>query len=66
MGRLRSTPGDRESVLTRGTRLDERAEGHGLGLGIVRDMLTAWNGSLALEQSSLGGLRVVIWLPLRP
>ncbi|MCF6782747.1 MULTISPECIES: sensor histidine kinase [Pseudomonadaceae] len=56
----------RDSVLTRGTRLDERAEGHGLGLGIVRDMLTTWNGSLALEQSSLGGLRVVIWLPLRP
>lgn len=55
----------RDSVLSRGTRLDERAEGHGLGLGIVRDMLTAWNGSLALEEGSLGGLRVVIWLPLR-
>ena len=55
----------RENVLSRGTRLDERAEGHGLGLGIVRDMLAAWNGSLALEQSSLGGLRVVIRLPLR-
>jgi len=55
----------RDGVLTRGTRLDERAEGHGLGLGIVRDMLMTWNGSLALEESSLGGLRVVIRLPLR-
>ena len=55
----------RDSVLHRGTRLDERAEGHGLGLGIVRDMLTAWNGSLALERSALGGLRATVRLPLR-
>lgn len=53
----------REAVLERGTRLDERAEGHGLGLGIVRDILAAWNGELTLEQSSLGGLRVRIHLP---
>jgi signal transduction histidine kinase len=53
----------REAVLERGTRLDERAEGHGLGLGIVRDILAAWNSELTLEQSSLGGLRVRIHLP---
>lgn len=53
----------REAVLERGTRLDERAEGHGLGLGIVRDILAAWNGRLALEQSSLGGLRASVHLP---
>ena len=57
-------PADRrEAVLERGTRLDERAEGHGLGLGIVRDILTAWNGRLSLEQSNLGGLRACIHLP---
>ncbi|MCQ4260859.1 sensor histidine kinase [Stutzerimonas stutzeri] len=54
----------REAVLERGTRLDERAEGHGLGLGIVRDILAAWNGELRLEQSSLGGLRARIHLPM--
>lgn len=54
----------REAVLERGTRLDERAEGHGLGLGIVRDILAAWNGELWLEQSSLGGLRARIYLPM--
>ena len=53
----------REAVLERGTRLDERAEGHGLGLGIVRDILAAWNGQLTLGSSSLGGLRVRIYLP---
>jgi len=57
-------PADRrEAVMERGTRLDERAEGHGLGLGIVRDILTAWNGRLSLEQSDLGGLRACIHLP---
>ncbi len=54
----------REAVLERGTRLDERAEGHGLGLGIVRDILAAWNGELRLEQSPLGGLRARIHLPM--
>ena len=52
----------REAVLERGTRLDEHAEGHGLGLGIVRDILAAWRGELSLEQSELGGLCVRIRL----
>ncbi|GAB6390494.1 sensor histidine kinase [Stutzerimonas marianensis] len=53
----------REAVLERGIRLDERAEGHGLGLGIVRDILAAWNGRLALSQSTLGGLQAEVYLP---
>lgn len=53
----------RDAVLERGTRLDERAEGHGLGLGIVRDILAAWNGQLMLEQSALGGLCARVYLP---
>ncbi|MEL7559985.1 sensor histidine kinase [Stutzerimonas chloritidismutans] len=52
----------RDAVLERGTRLDEHAEGHGLGLGIVRDILAAWRGELSLEQSELGGLCVRIRL----
>ncbi|WP_237045256.1 sensor histidine kinase [Aquipseudomonas alcaligenes] len=55
----------REAVLGRGTRLDEQVAGHGLGLGIVRDMVEAWGGSLNLEDSPLGGLRVAISLPGR-
>jgi len=53
----------REAVLERGIRLDERAEGHGLGLGIVRDILAAWNGRLTLGQSALGGLQASVHLP---
>ena len=56
---------ERAPVLDRGTRLDERAEGHGLGLGIVRDILSAWGGTLSLQDSPLGGLQVQIELPMR-
>jgi signal transduction histidine kinase len=52
-------------VLERGSRLDEQVDGHGLGLGIVRDIVEAWGGQLALLQSPLGGLRVSIDLPRR-
>ncbi|MFJ4397762.1 sensor histidine kinase [Pseudomonas sp. NPDC089396] len=53
----------RLQVLERGSRLDEQVDGHGLGLGIVRDIVDAWGGSLALLESPLGGLRASIELP---
>ncbi|WP_327440181.1 sensor histidine kinase [Pseudomonas donghuensis] len=53
----------REQVLERGTRLDEQVDGHGLGLGIVRDIVEAWGGQMRLLESPLGGLRVSIELP---
>lgn len=55
----------RSQVLERGSRLDEQVDGHGLGLGIVRDIVEAWGGQLALQQSPLGGLRVSLELPAR-
>ncbi|MGH8486208.1 MAG: sensor histidine kinase, partial [Pseudomonas sp.] len=54
---------DRQQVLERGTRLDEQIDGHGLGLGIVRDIVDAWGGQMTLLESPLGGLRVSIALP---
>jgi signal transduction histidine kinase len=56
--------GQREAMLQRGTRLDESVEGHGLGLGIVSDMVALYHGSLALDSSALGGLAVTLRLPL--
>jgi len=53
----------RQQVLERGSRLDEQVDGHGLGLGIVRDIVDAWNGRLTLLESPLGGLRVSLELP---
>ncbi|GAB7529657.1 sensor histidine kinase [Pseudomonas sp. 3A(2025)] len=55
----------REAVFSRGTRLDEQTTGHGLGLGIVRDIVDAWGGTLQLLESPAGGLQVRIDLPER-
>ncbi|WP_312572606.1 ATP-binding protein [Stutzerimonas balearica] len=57
-------PADRrEQALARGGRLDENAQGHGLGLSIVGDIVAAWQGDWELAQSPLGGLRVRVVLP---
>lgn len=53
----------RDQVFSRGTRLDEQTHGHGLGLGIVRDIIDSWGGKLSLLQSEWGGLKVQIELP---
>lgn len=53
----------REAILERGSRLDEAVAGHGLGLGIAKDIVEGCAGTLALETSRLGGLAVVIRLP---
>ncbi|WP_122461260.1 sensor histidine kinase [Pseudomonas viridiflava] len=55
----------RAEVFSRGARLDEQITGHGLGLGIVRDIVEAWGGQLQLLDSPLHGLRVQIDLPER-
>lgn len=54
----------RAQVLNRGARIDEQVQGHGLGLGIVRDIVDHCRGELVLETSPLGGLRVLILLPV--
>jgi signal transduction histidine kinase len=56
-------PGMRETVLQRGIRADEAAQGSGLGLAIVRDLAEIHSGSIALEESSLGGVRARLVLP---
>ena len=53
----------RETVLRRGERLDESAPGSGLGLSIVDELVRAYDGSITLGESRLGGLRVEITLP---
>ena len=55
----------RDQVFSRGARLDEQMIGHGLGLGIVRDIVEVWGGVLQLQESELGGLKVLIELPRR-
>ena len=53
----------RQAVLGRGVRADERVPGSGLGLDIVREIATLYGGELALQVSPLGGLRARLGLP---
>ena len=53
----------RATVLARGKRLDEAGEGAGLGLAIVQDILAAYDGTLDLQPSGDGGLKVIVTLP---
>ena len=50
----------RDRVPARGVRADEAASGSGLGLSIARDLAQAYGGRTLLDDSPLGGLRVVI------
>jgi signal transduction histidine kinase len=54
----------REQVLKRGVRADEAAPGSGLGLAIVRDLADAYGGTIALEESPLGGVRAKLTMPV--
>ena len=54
----------REQLLQRGVRGDERVDGHGLGLAIVMEIVGAYNGEIAIEQSDLGGACITV--SLRP
>jgi signal transduction histidine kinase len=53
----------REAVLRRGVRADEASPGTGLGLSIVRELAELYHGSITLDQSTLGGLRVILRVP---
>jgi signal transduction histidine kinase len=54
--------GKAREALIRGRRLDETKPGTGLGLAIVADIVSEYEGNLALERSELGGLKVVVRL----
>jgi signal transduction histidine kinase len=56
-------PEHRALALERGGRVDETAPGSGLGLAIVRDLVELYAGTIRLEDSHLGGLRVRVELP---
>jgi signal transduction histidine kinase len=57
-------PDDVQDDLTRrGVRFDERKAGHGLGLSIIKDIVTQYDGATSFSKSpGLGGLRVQIRL----
>lgn len=54
---------DRQRATQPGVRLDERGDGHGFGLAIVRELAELHGGSLALDDASGGGLVATVTLP---
>ena len=56
-------PGQWSRLVQRGTRGDERVEGHGLGLAIVSELVSAYGGKLESGTSDLGGAEIRVTLP---
>lgn len=54
---------ERTHVLERGTRLDERVSGQGIGLSIVRELVSLNGGTIEIGTSRLGGARIEVRLP---
>lgn len=54
----------RATALREGGRLDEAVPGTGLGLAICSDIVEAYDGTLSLEDSELGGLLARVRLPI--
>lgn len=50
-------------LTTRGVRLDETVDGHGMGLALCADIVAGFNGEMRFGRAGLGGLRVEISLP---
>ncbi|MDB2330922.1 ATP-binding protein [Alteromonas sp.] len=54
---------ERTTLLARGTRLDTYAEGQGIGMAIVSDLVAIYEGKLHIEKSPLGGASIQIKFP---
>lgn len=56
----------REQIMQRGTRADTYEQGHGIGLAIVRDVVSSYQGSIGIgADETLGGASFTLSFPLR-
>jgi two-component system sensor histidine kinase PhoQ len=53
----------REVLLNRGTRLDSYTEGQGIGMAVVTDLVSAYQGQLEISDSELGGAKISLRFP---
>lgn len=54
----------RQLLLHRGIRLDSYRDGQGIGMAVVTDLLSAYQGQLDISTSGLGGAKIIIKFPL--
>jgi two-component system sensor histidine kinase PhoQ len=54
---------DPHAGLKRRVRLDETVPGHGIGLAVVRDLITSYQGELTISRAPSGGAQLDIVLP---
>jgi len=52
-----------ERLLNRGQRLDAYTDGQGIGMAVVTDLLTAYEGKLTITRSTLGGAGIKVTFP---
>lgn len=53
---------DGERILQRGVRLDTLAQGQGIGLAVVVDIVQSYGGKISVRRSQLGGAAIVLLL----
>lgn len=53
-------PDKRQELFERGIRLDTYADGHGVGLSIVAELVSSYSGQISISESDLGGARFTL------
>ncbi|MCW8091397.1 ATP-binding protein [Alteromonas sp. ASW11-130] len=56
----------REKLIQRGERFDTYAEGQGIGMAVVADLITIYQGRLLIEKSHLNGAKITLQFPASP
>jgi len=56
--------GKREQALYYGIRLDEKKPGTGIGLAVSHDIIEMYGGNITLGESKMGGLSVLMTIPV--
>lgn len=56
-------PDDSDRILQRGVRLDSLAQGQGIGLAVVTDIVQSYGGKISVDRAEAGGAAISILLP---